>query len=288
MNQAQRAEHFRALHTAPEILVLLNAWDVASARILAGAGCAAVGTTSMGVAAVAGLPDEQEIELDAMLAAVSAIAGAIDVPLTADMEAGYGTTTEEVVAAMHGALDAGAVGVNIEDGTGDPSAPLAPPELLAERIAAIRAAVDARGVRLVINARTDVFLRSVGAPDERLARAIERGNRYRAAGADCVFVPGGLERETIRTLAVELDAPLNVVANPAISVPVVPPIPELQELGVARVSVGSGLLRSTLALTLRVAREALGAGTYERMAGELAGDDAPLAYELAIGRARRG
>lgn len=280
--QVRKSEAFLKFHSADEIVVLLNAWDVASARIFEAAGSRAIGTTSMGVAAVHGYPDVQRIPLDTMLNAVARIAAAVRIPVSADMEAGYGQTTEQVVASILRAVDCGIVGINIEDGTGA-TPPLLEPEVLVERITAIRKATDKRGIHLVINARTDVFLEAVGPPDKRLEITIARGNAYRKAGADCIFVPGGLDRDTIRTLVQEIDAPLNVVANPAISVPVVPSVSELQSLGVSRVSVGSGLTRASLSFVSRAAQEILGDGTYGIMAGELAHPG--QSYETAIGKA---
>ncbi len=283
MDQREKADHFRALHARDEILVLLNAWDVASARVFAGAGALAVGTTSMGIAATEGYAEPEHIPRDAMVAAVARIAAGVDVPVSADMEGGFGATADEVVETVRLAIAAGAVGINVEDGTGDPEAPLRATRDMAERIAAIRALSNELGLHLVVNARTDVFLRKVGAEEERLASTITRGQAYHEAGADCFFVPGGLPREVIATLVREVPCPLNVVANPAISVPVVPSVPELQDLGVRRVSVGAGAMRSTLALTRRIADEVLGAGTYEAMKRELDDPIAPEAYRSAVG-----
>ncbi len=280
--QTQNAKKFLSLHTADEILVLLNAWDVASARIFEAAGARAIGTTSMGIAATHGYADVQCIPLDTMLETVSRMAAAVRIPVSADMEAGYGETTEQVVASILRAVDCGIVGINLEDGTGS-TPPLLDPNVMAERIAAIRQATTELGLHLVINARTDVYLEDVGPPAERLAATIARGNTYREAGADCIFVPGGLDRDTIRELSREIDAPLNVVANPAISIPVVPAVSELQALGVSRVSVGSGLTRAALSFASRAAQEVLRDGTYNIMSEELA--NAGQSYETAIGKA---
>ncbi len=283
VQQAELARRFLALHHDDEILVLLNAWDPATARLFAAAGSKAIGTTSMGIAAAAGLPDVQAISFDEMLEAVRRIVIAVDTPVTADMDAGYGANPAEVAEAMRRVAAVGAVGINLEDGTGDPDNPLVAPTLHAERIAAVREATLADGIHLVINARTDVYLRAVGRPGERFAAAVARGNAYREAGADCVFVPGGLDRETIGQLVREIDAPINILANPATAPPGAPPVPELRELGVARVSVGSAPMRAALQFTRRLAEEVLRAGTYELMAGQLTDPDAPRTYETAIG-----
>jgi 2-methylisocitrate lyase-like PEP mutase family enzyme len=183
---------------------------------------------------------------------------------------------------MRQVVGRGAVGINLEDGTGDSDQPLDPPELVAEKIIAVREATR-DDIHLVINARTDVFLVRAGDPDSWLIETLRRLHVFRDAGADCLFVPGGLPRETIAILARDAGGPLNVVANPAISIPVVPSIPELRDLGVARVSVGAGAMRATLAYTRRVAEELLGPGTYDVMRGELDRPDAPDAYRMAIG-----
>ena len=283
MSQADRTELFLSQHHTDDVLVLPNAWDPASARIFAASGAMAIGTTSMGIAAAAGLPDGERLGLDAMLDAIGRIANAIDVPLSADMEAGYGGTPKAVAAAIERVMDIGVAGVNLEDGTGDIAAPLTDASLHADNIEAARAAADARGLHLVINARTDVFLAEVGAPEARIAEAVARGQRYVAAGADCVFVPGGLDYDTIEQLVAKLGAPLNVVANPAISTPLAPTVPLLRELGVARVSTGSGAMRASLALLGRIARDLLGPGNYEAMRAELEGPGSADAYRMAIG-----
>lgn len=236
------AELLRALHRAPPILVLPNVWDAASAAVVARIeGCRAIATTSAGVAEAHGYEDGERIPRDEMLAVVARIVSAVDLPVTADLEAGYGDTA----ATAEGAIEAGAVGLNLEDGMG-------PVEEHVERIRAVRATGERLGVPLVINARTDVFLR--GSPDP--GEAVRRANAYLEAGADCAFVIGVEARDTIGRLAREIAGPLNVLARRG-----TPPIAELERLGVARVSVGSGLFRATLAQTERIARELLDDGT---------------------------
>jgi 2-methylisocitrate lyase-like PEP mutase family enzyme len=280
-----KAQKFLELHDAAGILILLNAWDAASARVFAAAGAKAIGTTSMGISASQGLPDVEHIPLERMLESVSRIANAVDVPVNADMESGYGNTIEAVVASITRAAACGIAGINIEDGTPSETSPLVDAGQFADRITAIRVGMTTMGVPLVINARTDVYLRAVGDPEERLRKTITRANTYVEAGADCVFVPGGLSRETIAELVREIDAPLNVVANPAISSPVVPSVSELADIGVARVSVGSGLMRTALAVTKRAAEEVL-SGSYQTMIDELGAPGAAESYETAIGRTK--
>jgi 2-methylisocitrate lyase-like PEP mutase family enzyme len=217
--------------------VLPNAWDAASARIFAACGAEAVGTTSMGVAAAAGLPDIQQLPLDDMLRAVARIAHAVDVPVTADMEAGYGVTTEAVVASIERAVACGAVGINIEDGTGDRAQPLIAAEVLAERIAAIRAAMQELDLPLVINARTDVFLGRTEVFDDPLAEAIRRLRACEEAGARCVYPVRAPDAAAVRTLLDELTGPINVIAHP-VNGSTAGSLDDLRALGVHRVSFG--------------------------------------------------
>src|SRR5262245_12276015 len=183
-----KAEDFRALHRGP-ILVLPNAWDAATARIFEHAGFPAVATTSAGVAGALGYPDGGIVPANEMIEAVARIARAVKVPVTADVEYGYGATPDAVADVVLRVIAAGAVGVNIEDYVPG-AADLEPITLQASKIKIVVKAASLAGVRVVVNARTDVFLREVGDPSRRLAAAVERGNAYRAAGADCVFVPG--------------------------------------------------------------------------------------------------
>jgi 2-methylisocitrate lyase-like PEP mutase family enzyme len=257
-SQREKAEALRRLHSGPEILIIVNAWDAISARIFEQAGCRALGTTSAGIANVLGYPDGEHISRAEMLEVVRRIAGRVAVPLTADMEAGYGPTPEDAAETVRGVLAAGAVGLNLEDGSVQPGEPLLDVALQVDRLRAAREAGDSAGVPIVINARTDVFLRGVGEPADRLGHAVRRANAYREAGADCLFIPGAYDADTIAALARAVAGPINILAGP-----MTPPIPELARLGVARVSVGSGAHRATLALARRIVQELLGPGTYE-------------------------
>ncbi|MDQ2869737.1 MAG: isocitrate lyase/phosphoenolpyruvate mutase family protein [Acidobacteriota bacterium] len=255
-----KAERLLALHRPGRPLVLVNVWDAATARIVEDAGLPAVATTSAGVAFSHGYPDGEKIPRDLMLEAIGRICRAVSVPVTADMEAGYGATAEDVREAAAGSLEAGAVGLNFEDGTGDAADPLAGTSLQREKIRAIREAGDARGVPIVINARTDVYLDAVGAPEARFGHAVERGRAYREAGADCIFVPGVTDKDVITALVRELDCPVNVLAGAAS-----PPIAELARAGVARVSLGSGPMRATMSLLQRLIRDVQGDGAYAEL-----------------------
>jgi len=251
-----KAERLRALHRGGEILVLPNAWDAASARLFEAEGFPAIGTTSAGVAAALGYPDGGVVPPREMIEAVARIVRAVKVPVSADIEHAYGTTPDAVSEVVLRVIAAGAVGVNVEDcvpGASD----LVPLPLQSDKIASIVKAAETAGVKVVINARTDGFLRGMGSPASRLPAAIERGKAFLAAGADCVFVPGVRDRETIAALVEGIGGPINILA-----VAGTPAVPELQRLGVARVSLGSGPMRASLAVVRDIARQLKGAGTY--------------------------
>jgi 2-methylisocitrate lyase-like PEP mutase family enzyme len=250
---ASKADRFRGLHQGPAILVLPNAWDAATARVFAAAGFAAIASTSAGIAYAAGYPDGERIARHEMLEAVRRIAATVDVPVTADMEAGYGETAEAARSTAEGVLAAGAIGLNLEDAS---AGRLLETAAHSARVRAVRRAAQDAGVPLVINARTDVYLLQVGAPEARFDEAVRRANAYREAGADCLFVPGVRDRETIGRLVAAIHGPINVLAGPG-----TPPADELQRLGVARVSTGSGPMRASLTLVQRIAEE-LRQGTY--------------------------
>jgi 2-methylisocitrate lyase-like PEP mutase family enzyme len=255
-----KAEALRALHVPGRPLLLLNAWDAASAALIARAGARAIATTSAGAANALGHPDGQRLTRNEMLAAVAPIAAAVDLPVTADMEAGYGDAPEEAAATARGVLEAGAVGLNLEDTCDNGAEQLLPIERFVAKIAAVRAVAAETGVPLVLNARTDVFIGEVGDPATRLDRAVERGRAYLDAGADCVFVPAVADPGQIAALVDGIGGPVSVLAGPGS-----PTVAELAALGVARISVGSGPYRAVLALAQRMAEEAYGAGTLEAM-----------------------
>ena len=254
--QVAKAEAFKAMHDGPEPLVLVNAPDAAIARIVVEAGYKAVATSSAGVAWLMGYADGENIPREEMLWMVRRIAERVDVPVTADMEAGYGIEPEAVADTVRATVEAGAVGMNIEDGAIGVPGPLLDLDLAVARIAAGRKAADETGVPAVLNARCDVFLRGGKGP-EALAEAIRRSNAYREAGADCLFVPFARDAETIGALAEGIDGPLNVLAG-AVS----PPVPELKRLGVARVSIGGLLSLAFATLARRAAGELADTGTY--------------------------
>lgn len=254
-SQRTKADAFRAMHRG-QILLLPNAWDVASARVIQQAGLGAIATTSAGIAFTQGYPDGQRISREEMLAVVGRIAVAVEVPVTADVEAGYGNRPEDAASTARDVWAAGAVGMNLEDATGDPRNPLFDLGLQVERVKAVRE------LPVVLNARTDVYLLDVGAAEKRYDEALRRLAAFRDAGADCVFVPGLRDAATIGRLVKDLQCPVNILAGPGS-----PTVPELQNLGVARVSLGSSAMRATLGLLRRVAEELKGAGTYTSLEG---------------------
>ena len=261
-DQKNKAEAFRRLHSGGEVLLLPNAWDVASARITEESGFAAIATTSAGIAFSLGYPDGQRIPKDEMLAAVTRIANAVRVPVTADVESGYGDSPEHVAQTARAVIEAGAVGMNLEDATGDSAHPLVELPLQLERIRAVREMAARLNVPLVLNARTDVYLLQVGDAAKRYDAAVLRLRVFRDAGADCVFLPGLRDAATIARLAADLQCPVNILAGPGS-----PSVPELRKLGVARISLGSGPMRASLGLLRRLAEELRTTGTYAAMDG---------------------
>ena len=249
---AARAERLRALHVPGTPAVLPNAWDVASAKRFEKQGCAALATTSAGVANALGHADGEAIPPAEMFAAVGRIAASVEVPVTADLEAGYGLEAKELVTRI---LAAGCVGLNFEDtdharGKGA----WLPAERQAERIAAIREAARAEGVPLVINARVDMYLGGALQGDARREEAIRRGKLYRAAGADCVYPILAHEDAEIAALVTGIGGPVNIMA-----LPITPPLARLAQLGVARVTFGSLLMKVALDAADQALQEYVGA-----------------------------
>ena len=247
----ERAAAFLALHQPGAGFILPNAWDAGSARMLEQVGFAALATTSAGVAFSLGRADGQ-MEGSEMLDFIARIVEAVDCPVSADLESGYGTTADQVADTVTAAVDIGVVGCNLEDAS--PPGELLPVEAARERLEAARS--SAPDGSFVLNARTDTYM--TGHPDA-FAETIRRAEQYVAAGADCIFVPGVSAAEEIGRLTAEIDAPVNVVAG------LVEPVLDaatLRELGVARISVGGTLTRAALSLVDRAGREMLEHGTF--------------------------
>lgn len=248
MTQKDKARMFAAMHA--NTFVLPNAWDAASARIFEEEKFTAIGTTSAGIAFSLGYADGQHIPAPEMLAAVKRIAGAVDVPVSADVEAGYG----DPIGTAQRAWEAGAVGINLEDTVGESESGQTPLAQQTEVIRRIRSAVP----DLVVNARTDIFLMGIGDEENRIAKTVERLSAYRDAGAHCLFAPGVKSTQTIAALASKLQAPLNILATPGL-----PSVEQMRKLGVKRISLGSGPMRACMGLIVRMAHEIQDAGTYQ-------------------------
>ncbi|MGW6390221.1 isocitrate lyase/PEP mutase family protein [Streptomyces sp. NPDC055103] len=258
LTQSDHARAFRSLHTPASPLALANAWDVASARVIEAAGAPAIATTSAGAAWSLGYPDGDFLSRDRALELVARIVAAVAVPVTADIEGGYGTDAAGIAETVTGVLAAGAAGVNIEDGA-------RPPAELATRLAAARLTADRAGADLFLNARIDTYLFGLGDPDTRLKETLTRAHTYVDAGADGIFVPGVTDTDVIATLARDISVPLNVMAGPG-----APTVAELGALGVARVSLGSGVAQVAYAAARRTARELFGTGDHESLADGIA------------------
>jgi 2-methylisocitrate lyase-like PEP mutase family enzyme len=259
-SQAERAAHFRQLHTRRP-LILPNAWDAASARVIEQAGAQAIATTSAAVSWTLGRGDGQKVTREEMIQVIRFITRTVEVPVTADIEGGYGTgSAQDIAETVRQVVAAGAAGINLEDTPGLNGETLLAPEVHAERIRAARESASAAGGDLVVNARIDVYLFQVGAPETRFDETVRRAKIYRAAGADCLFVPGVRDAETIGALVRAIDGPVNVMAGPGS-----PDVAELGRLGVARVSLGPAVALAALAATRQAAREVLEHGTYRSL-----------------------
>lgn len=256
----ERAIQFRRLHRGPGVLVLPNAWDVASARIFEEVGFRAIATTSAGIAFSLGYPDGQRISREEMVARIARIVRAVKVPVTADIEWGYGSAPEDMACITREVIEAGAVGLNLEDASGHVDQPLLKLEQAIEKIKAVRETAASLRAPIVVNARTDIYLLPGGNPDADYQEAVRRLVAFRDAGADCVFAPGLKEAVTIGRLVNAVQCPLNILAASG-----APSIAELGNLGVARVSLGTGLMLATLGLLRRAAEELKNLGTYSAL-----------------------
>ncbi|HEX7088467.1 MAG TPA: isocitrate lyase/phosphoenolpyruvate mutase family protein [Vicinamibacterales bacterium] len=254
----EKAARFRRLHEEGRLL-LPNAWDAASARVFELAGFPAVATTSAGIAWARGLPDGERIDREAMQREIASIARAVSCPVTADIEAGYGSSPEDVAATIDAVIDAGAVGVNLEDSRPAPGeAPLFEVTEQSARLQAARAAADRRGVPVLINARTDTFLLSLGANlDERIAMTIERGRAYLAAGGDVIFVPGLGDPAIVEQLVRGIGGPVSLLLRPGGTPPAA-----LFDAGACRISLGSSAMLATLSVLRDLAQDLIGQGVY--------------------------
>lgn len=253
-----KAKVFAELHDKKKPFLLANAWDAASARVFEKAGFSAIGTTSAGIAASRGYRDGQNIPFAEMLDNIEQVISAVELPVSVDLEAGFGKTSEEIVRNIQKVVSLGAVGINLEDGTGLAASPLVPiPEQVA-KLRAIRRAIPVEA--LWINARIDVFYLGLFGKEAALHETIERARAYVEAGANSVFIFGVNDPVVIARLVRDIPSPINLLATAQL-----PPMNELKSLGVARVSLGSGPMRATLGLLEEIARELLEQGTYQSL-----------------------
>jgi 2-methylisocitrate lyase-like PEP mutase family enzyme len=250
-----RAEQLSALHSSGT-LVLPNAWDVASAAVIAQAGAAAVATTSAGLAWSLGYRDAEQVPLADLLRALRRIVEVVDVPVTADLEAGFGASADQVARTVIAVLETGVVGANLEDAPPTASG-LFEVEVAAGRVRAAREAAVAQGVPdFVINARTDVYIREIGDPATRPAEVLRRAEALAAAGADCLFVPALSDLAVLADLVARSPLPISVFTGPGELT-----VTQLQSVGVRRISVGPSLAEAAYTVASRLARELLESGT---------------------------
>src|SRR5208282_6773981 len=259
--QAQQAEAFRNKHHGPPLLLLPNAWDAMSARIFVAAGFEAVATTSGGVAWALGCADGEQTPWAEVVAATARIVRAVQVPVTADIEAGYGDTPDAMMNSVAAIIRAGAVGVNLEDGTPRGAEPIRSIADAADRIRAAREAARAAAVPIVINARTDLYLRNIGDEKSRFEEAVERGKVFLAARADCFYPISLRDPATIARMVKTLAAPININVRAGL-----PSVAELEALGVARASTASAVSLMAMSLTRRIADELRTTGRFDTLA----------------------
>jgi 2-methylisocitrate lyase-like PEP mutase family enzyme len=268
-DQAQQAELFRNKHRGPRLLLLPNAWDAMSARVFVAAGFDAIATTSGGVAWSLGYADGEQAPWSEVVAATARIVRAAPVPVTADIEAGYGETPDAVMASVAEIIRAGAVGVNLEDGTPRGAVPIRNVGDAADRIRAAREAARSAAVPIVINARTDLYLRKIGDEASRFDETVARGKAYLAAGADCFYPISLRDPVTIGRLVKALAAPININVRAGS-----PSVVELEALGVARASTASQLALMAMSATRQIADELRQTGRFDKLAPAVTQADA--------------
>ena len=253
MTQAERAAAFHTLHD--DLLVLPNCWDAGTARVIEDAGAPALATSSAAVAWSLGKQDGNVLDRDTMIEHLGRICATVNVPVSCDIEGGFGYRASDLADTTRLVIEAGAVGVNLEDAV---AGALRPVEEAAERVATVRAAARDAGLDLFINARTDSYLLGMADVEDTVARAAA----YLAAGASGIFVPGVVDVDTVSRLTAAIDAPVNILIGPG-----APSAPELKAAGAHRISAGSALAGAIFGHLERAARELLTAGTYDALAG---------------------
>lgn len=266
--QVRKAREFLAFHHDPKLLVLPNIWDPLGARLLQHLGFAAVATASAAVAYSLGYDDGQRIRFATMLDVIRRVAASVDVPVSADVEGGYAVEPQAVAENVRQVVRAGAVGINLEDGTQD-DGPLFPVELQCDRIRAVRAMANREGVPLVINARTDVFIRPApGRRVDKIAETTTRAKAYLEAGADCIYPITVGDIETLREIHAAIGCPINVYASKSAA-----SMKELEAAGISRLSLGPGLIKASLTAMKKVAMDLKGYGSYDSFARDVISND---------------
>ncbi|MBU8769575.1 isocitrate lyase/PEP mutase family protein [Cytobacillus oceanisediminis] len=258
--QSLKAKTFHHLHQQSSTFVLPNAWDVISAKMFEECGFKAIGTTSAGIAASLGYLDGQSIPLNKMVETIENIAKSVNVPVSADIEAGYGHTVEEVLETVKAVAAAGAIGINLEDGTGDPNRLIFDMSSQVEKIAAIKELSESRKLPLFINARTDLYWLNIGDSSTRIQEAVNRAKAYQDAGADCIFIPGLTDRKIIKEIREEISCPINLLVDPEM-----PSLSELSEIGIERLSCSSIPFRATLTFLRTISEEIVNRQTFHQM-----------------------
>jgi len=249
------AATFHALHAGPDLLILPNAWDAASAALMADAGAKAVATSSAAVAWAQGFPDGDALPVSRLIAVIADVVRVTNLPVTADIEGGYTDDLATLAETIRQVVGAGAVGINLEDG-------LRAPDLHARKIAAARKAAEAAGVALYINARTDIYLRDLAQGEAALPETLRRAALYLDAGASGIFTPGPADEAVIGALADGIKAPLNIMLRPT-----TPAAPRLASLGVRRLSSATAPFRAAYGALVEALPGYLETGTFGSFAG---------------------
>lgn len=275
--QRRLAQTFRNMHRGPRLLLLPTAWDAMSARIFEAADFPAVATTSGGLAWALGFPDGENAPWNEVVAATERIARTVRVPVSADIEGGYGETPDEVARNVADIIRAGAVGINLEDGT-HAKTPIRSIEDAVERIRAAREAAAQEGVPLLINARIDLYIKHIGDDETRFAETVERSKAYLAAGADCIYPFGLTDLKVIADLVTALKAPVNIVGRAGM-----PDVSALQRLGVARVSTASGPALVAMSVTRQIAAELRAKGQFSVLESSMTRADAQQLFAVRPG-----